>query len=215
MRFSALQFITFTAVFLSLTALVEGPAPAQTSSPKCAGNLLATAVPQANQVNGYTLSGVRCVRGQAERVYSAGESEVTVTIIDRTGQLAGTTEARDPPQIVKMAEDMGRMLVDATTANADAGRDVIAAVERNPDSVAARGGPNYMPFTLPFAGGAELLVLVPTQDEAAGDFTASGTLRNRYMVSFNIKQARVGKDGPAARLTIAPFLSAMNFSQLP
>jgi hypothetical protein len=88
-------------------------------------------------------------------------------------------------------------------------------VERNPGSVAARGGPNYLPFMLPFAGGAELLVLVPTQDEAGGDFTASGTLRDRYMVSFNVKQARAGKDGPAARQTIAPFLSAMNFSQLP
>jgi hypothetical protein len=187
---------------------------AQTVSPKCEGNLLATALPPAREVGGYKAVAVQCVRGQATKNYEAGDSSVSVQLVDAEGTLAGKVEANDPQQIVDMAKNMGRMLVNAARANADGGRGVIEGVRENPSSVAARGGPEYVPFMMPMPHG-ELIVLVPTKEEASGDFIAQGASGPRYMVAFDIKQALAGKDAKAARATIEPFLRLMDFSKLP
>lgn len=204
-----------SCLYVGFLALAPSLVLAQTVSPKCAGNLLATAVPPAKEVSGYQATALQCVRGQATKIYAVGESEVTIKLMDAEGQLAGTSEANDPQQVRDMAKNMGKMSVDGARSNAEAGRGVIDAITRNPQIVQSRGGPDYVPFMLPMGANGQLVVLVPTKDEANGDFLAQGTYGTRYLVAIDIKQSRAGKGAQAARATIEPFLRTMDFSHLP
>ncbi len=188
---------------------------AQTIDSKCAGNLLAAALPQAKSLNGYTATDVQCVRGQATKIYAAANSEISVQLLDNKGELAGKSEAADPPAIVAMARQMGQMIVDGVNSNLEAGRAAIELVRSDKSHVDARGGPDYVPFAMPLAGGGELIVMVPPKVEASGDFSAWGSLRGRYMVGIEVRNAIAGKDGKAARATLEPFVRAMNFAKLP
>ncbi|MES2069059.1 MAG: hypothetical protein V4488_01830 [Pseudomonadota bacterium] len=175
----------------------------------CAGNALAAALPSQPSLNGYRYVGTQCLSGTNTARYRAGSSVVEISLIDAGGQRSGAGgRPKSAAASDGMAETYESMKLIARS-NVDMEKANIALFKRTPSGV----GPEYYPV-ISKLGEDEVATHIPAKEEATGDFTTSGVLKKRYIFGVQVISALAGKDGPAARRTIEPFLEAVKLGML-